>query len=50
MLRMQSKILRKKINAESDSKKLKPLRREFNVVCAQRKKGLKLLRSLQEGR
>ena len=45
-LKKQSKVLRKKISDESDSKKRKQLQREFDIVCAQRKKGIKLLKTL----
>ncbi len=45
-LKKQSKILRKKISDESDGKKRKRLQRDLSTVHAQRKKGLKRLKSL----
>lgn len=45
-LKKQSKVLRSKISDESDTKKRKQLQRELDTICAQRKKGIKLLKSL----
>lgn len=45
-LKKQSKALEKKLKDESDSKKRKQLQRELNTICAQRRKGIKLLKSL----
>jgi len=47
-LKHKAKLLRKKLANEKNAKKSKALRKEFDVVCAQRKKGLKLLKSLNK--
>lgn len=45
-LKKQNKALEKKLKDENDSKKRKQLQRELNTICAQRRKGIKLLKSL----
>lgn len=48
-LKRKAKALKKKLAGENNVKKHKALRREYDVICAQRKKGLKLLKVLNKG-
>ena len=47
-LKRKAKALRKKLDNEKNVKDSKIIRKEYDVICAQRKKGLKLLKRLNK--
>ena len=48
-LKRKAKALRKRLANEKNEKDSKIIRKELCVICAQRKKGLKLLKRLNKG-
>jgi len=48
-LKHKAKALKKKLVNENNTKANKITRKELDVICAQRKKGLKLLKRLNKG-
>jgi hypothetical protein len=47
-LKHQKRKLRKKLDAHNNAKDRKAVRKELDIICAQHKKGLKLLKSLSK--
>jgi len=49
-LKKKENALKDKLNKEQDESTLKQLKKEMNVLSAQRKKGVKMLKALKEAR